>query len=960
MAQTPDTATLTGQVFDSAHAAIPSATVTVTNRLTGFRRTVQTGPQGSFSLVGLPVADTYDIEATRDGFAPAHLGHVELAGGSTATVTVTLNVSPASVIITTTGTTTDVRTDQPQLGNHLSSELIDKMPLLNRRITFLPLLNAANRPAINQGDIFMNQNLITTNGAGRRQAWFEVDGANAIDGWGRQTIFTNIPESAVEEMNVLTSAFSAEYGGSTGSVINIVTKSGGDKFHGDVLGLYRPSASEAKLSGFTTSNATSGNDISNDTLDQVAASLGGKLLKHDPTYFFAAGEFTQQNRASPVTSPLAPGNFIGHYRDFMGLLRIDRQMSANNNAFLRLNVDNFYDTNPNGIVGGSSLPTVARTFRRKTYTTELGDTAALSSKLVNNLRVQFQLASPITEFDPAVYSTQFVVPIAGAATFTSGTSQSALLMNRQFEVSETLSATLGKHQLAVGGNWVYSHTGGNSKEFGGPVYLGSFTYKTCSFTVAVCESPTYLNNIANVQSYTQSYGNAAYTVSDNLFAVFAQDDFHATRKLTLNLGLRYEQQTFTDARLNFGPRVGFVYDPRGTGETVIRGGFGMYYSQIVDNSQANYSLVGPTGVFNYTAQSGQVGFPTSIAAAPLPAFPATAVAPLRSLYIRPGNSAYLNQFFDTSTLYGYPDKLLNPYSEQWTVSLEQRLTTHTILSLDYVGTHTVHNVRPLDVDPPTSFIRTAQNQTRSAQAANCTRPYWVAWYQQHNLTCNTTTATNPQPPYAVIQSDVNDGYVRYNALDANLRHNFGAKGMLLASYTWSHTIDNVDPDTTSQNPNDPRMTGRAEQGNAIFDQRSRFVVSGFYVFPLKIQFGGILTVATGLPYNLVTGTTNSGDTGGTTDRPVINGAVIGRNTGRGTPIYSFDPFLAREFPLFSDRVRLNLRAEAFNVLNHANFVGFTNTYGNNPTAPATLGAPLAGITAQLPARQMQFAARITF
>ena len=78
---------------------------------------------------------------------------------------------------------------------------------------------------------------------------------------------------------------------------------------------------------------------------------------------------------------------------------------------------------------------------------------------------------------------------------------------------------------------------------------------------------------------------------------------------------------------------------------MIRGGFGIYYSQIVDNSEANYALTGPTGVFNYTATPGQIGFPTSVAAAPLPAFPAGAQAPLRSLYIRPGDASYYNQFF---------------------------------------------------------------------------------------------------------------------------------------------------------------------------------------------------------------------------------------------------------------------------------------------------------------------------
>lgn len=964
-AQTPDTATLTGTVQDATRAAVPNATLSITNHLTGLHRTTHTTARGDFSLTALPTAGAYTVQASAPGFAPATLDHITLAAGSAASITVTLSVSPANTSITIRGAANNVRIDEPQLGDRLSATEIEETPLLNRRITFLPLLNAANRPAINQGDIFMNQELFTTNGAGRRQTWFEVDGANAIDSWGRQTIFTNIPQDAVAEMTVLTNAFSAEYGGGTGSVVNIVTRSGSDKLHGSVLELYRPSGPEAKLDGFNSSNATSGNEITNDTLAQTAASLSGRLFPHDPTYFFFAGEFSQQNRASPVTSPLAPGNFIGHYRDLLGFLRLDRQFSARNNAFFRSSDDGFLDTNPNGIVGGSSLASVARTFHRRTYTQEFGDTAILAPNLVNNLRAQFQLGSPITQFSPVIDSTQFSVPIAGEATFTSGTSQSALLMNHQFEFSDTLATTLGRNQLIFGGDIIYAHTGGNSKEFGGPIYLGKFTYNTCSDpgatvaqTEAFCESSAYLDNIANVASYQQSYGNASYTVDDVQYAAFAQDDFHASRNLTLNAGLRYYGQTFTNTHTALEPRVGFDADPFGNGRTVLRGGFGIYYSQIVDNEEASYALTGPTGVFNYTATPGQVGFPTSVAAAPLPAFPAGAVAPLRSLYIRPGNSAYLNQFFPTSTLTGYPSALLNPYTEQYTLSLGQRLFSSTLLNVDYLGAHTLHILRPLDVDPPTTFARTTNAQVRSAIATNCTRPYWVYWFAQSGVNCLTSKASQ-QPPYSVIQSDVNDGFLHYDALDVNLRQTFGEKGTLLASYTWSHTLDNVDPDATSQNPNDPNHVGQAEYGNALYDQRNRFVLSGYYTVPLKIRIGGIATLAGGLPYNLTTGVTNSGDTGATTDRPIINGAIVGRNTGRGTPVYYVDPFLERDFRILA-RLHLNLRAEAFNVLNHPNFVTFNGTYGTGMTAPATLGSPSYGITAQLPARELQFSGRLSF
>ena len=957
LAQTPDTATLTGRVQDQSHALLPGSSLTITDRSSGFSRRTTTDARGQFFLSGLPSGEHYELSTVRDGFATTATP-LALTAGSTASIVVTLAISAASESVTTTGTALDVRTDEPALGDVLTALQIEETPLPNRRITYLPLLNAANRPAINQGDVFMNQDLFTTNGAGRRQAFFEVDGASANDSWGRQTIMTNIPLAAVQEMAVLTNSFSAEYGASTGSVVNIVTKSGGDRLHGELLELYRPSAGEARLNGFTTANAASGNDIVNDTLNQSAASLGGKL-PGSATHFFAAGEFSQQRRASPVTNALTPSNFIGHYRDLLGFVRLDRQFGTRNNGFFRGGADAFYDTNPNGTVGGATLPSVARTFRRRSYTGELGDTAVLSSTLVNNLRLTFQLGSPITEFDPVVNGTQFVVPIAGAATFTSGTSQSALLLNHQIGAAEVLGIDHGRNQLNVGGDWLYSRTGGNSKEFGGPIYLGRFTYNTCSLGVAVCESSAYLSNIANVQSYTQSYGNANYLVTDNLYAVFGQDTYRATRKLTLNLGLRYEQQTFTDSHTSFAPRAGFVFSPYEDGGTVLRGGFGIYYSQVVDNSQANYALTGPTGVFNYTAVAGQVGFPTSVAAAPLPAFPAGAVAPLRSLYLRPGNAAYYNQFFPTSTLGGYPSALLNPYSEQYTLSVEQRLAHSTTLSIDYVGTHTLHGIRPLDVDAPATFVRTTNTAVRSALATNCSRPYWIAYYAAKGLNC-LTAAASTQPAYALIQSDVNDGYAHYNALDVNLRSNFGTRGALLVSYTWSHTTDNVDPDTTSQNPNDPNQTGAAERGNAIYDQRNRLVFSGFYLAPLKIQIGGVATLAGGLPYNLTTGMTNSGDTGATTDRPIINGAIVGRNIGRGTPIYSLDPFVARAFPLFTERVKLDLRAEAFNALNHANYVGFNGTYGTGLTAPATLGAPLVGVTNQLPAREFQFSGKLTF
>lgn len=210
LAQTPDTATIRGHVLDQSHAPAPGVAVTVTSSVSSLQRVTQTDGQGNFTIAALPIDGSYIINATKDGFAPAQVSNLVLQSGITADISLELNVASGSTQITVTGVSGEIRTDAPQLGDRIAGRQLEETPMLDRRITYLPLLNSANRPAINQGDIFTNQNLFTTNGAGRRQTWFEVDGSTGTDSWGRQTIFTSVPLPAVQEMTVLANSFSAE------------------------------------------------------------------------------------------------------------------------------------------------------------------------------------------------------------------------------------------------------------------------------------------------------------------------------------------------------------------------------------------------------------------------------------------------------------------------------------------------------------------------------------------------------------------------------------------------------------------------------------------------------------------------------------------------------------------------------------------------------------------------------
>jgi hypothetical protein len=337
---------------------------------------------------------------------------------------------------------------------------------------------------------------------------------------------------------------------------------------------------------------------------------------------------------------------------------------------------------------------------------------------------------------------------------------------------------------------------------------------------------------------------------------------------------------------------------------------------------------------------GQVGFPTSFA--PLPGLPPGAVVPARNVTIRPGMAAFYSQFFDISKLAGYPSRLLNPHTDQETLGIERRLGSHWFVSLDAIHARTADALDNIDLNAPSSFVRTAPGQVRPAAAADLTRPIL------------------PVPGgYRQIVVVTNLGQAKYDALQLNLRKTFDGRAAMLLSYTWSHARNNVEVDGAGGGPDDARNLG-AEWADSQLDQRHRAVLSGWLRLPLALTFGGVATIASGVPYNLVTGADNNGD-GLATDRPVVDGQVVGRNAGRGRTLYDLDLFLERDFPV-AGYATIGLRAEVFNVTNHANVYGYNTVYGNSASGqplPA-LGQPLGGISSTDPGREYQFQVHVRF
>ena len=224
---------------DQTGGVIPGARVSAVNTATGAVRDATTVADGSVTLPALSINGSYRVTVAKQGFTSENIQNVALRAGETASVRVKIVASGGKSEVTVYGTTQGVRAD-PELGVRLDTEQLDEAPLRGRKISYVPLLNAAFRPAKGTGDLFMNAVYFVTGAGGRREADFIVDGATGDEPWGRQTMFSTIPVGAVQEMNIMSRAFSAEFGWTASAGINIVTKSGANATHGEALFLGRP------------------------------------------------------------------------------------------------------------------------------------------------------------------------------------------------------------------------------------------------------------------------------------------------------------------------------------------------------------------------------------------------------------------------------------------------------------------------------------------------------------------------------------------------------------------------------------------------------------------------------------------------------------------------------------------------------------------------------------------------
>jgi hypothetical protein len=941
-AQSPNTATLIVSVVDQTGAVVKDAKVIVTNTATSLSRELMSAGDGLVTLPALSLTGTYTVKVTKAGFTAEDVTGLTLRAGEAAKVRVKLVATGGKSEVTVYGTTQGVRADA-QIGRTMDSKQIDETPILGRKVTTLPLFNAAFRQAKGTGDLFVNATYFTTGSGSRRTTTFTLDGANNDEGWGRQTAIATIPVGAVQQFTAFSTAFSAEFGWTAGPAINIVTKSGTNSVTGEGVFMVRPGnwqATEFSTKGFCPPSVTtcttpdtlsvvSPVDIP-DALSQVSFSVGMPIIK-DRTFLFAAFDYTAQDRTAFLSTSLpsfvlpADGSlgYKGKYRQGLFNGRVDHKLAANQTLMVRVNVDRFYDTNPQDAVGGTNAPSVARKYSRASWTMQANHTSILSPTLLNEARLAYLNGDPVTLWEADVLSTTYTR--GGAVPFTVGQSRLSDLFGHQAQLSDTLSWSHGKHYVRFGGSIVHHTSGGTGSEPGTAV-LGTFTFKNST------TAPLGDLTLNDVQSYTQpiDFGINSYELTQWLFTGFVQDSYRLRDDLTVDLGLRYDRQTITDANKNFAPRLGFGWHPMGNSRLSIRGGYGMYYTQIRTNAVAGYLVSGLDGLTTYTATPGQTGFPTCLVGAclPVPLDPKTLPAsqlPARDITIQAGRREFYEQQFakyglNFDLLPNYPDGLVNPRSQTMTIGAEQEVMKGVFVGADYVHQHWTNLDRSVDLNAPSLFERTAPGQTRTVAAANATRPILPVngGVRQVNVLTNL-------------------GIADYDGLQTYASYRGNSRIQASVSYTLSKATNTAEPDGNGIAPNQGNIDalGEVERGPSVLDQRHRAVVQFSYQLPGDITAGTVMQFASARPFNSTTGSDNNGD-GANNDRPVVDGVVISKSAFRGTP--------TQDIALFGEwRVKIKgqtimFRAEGFNLLNHGNYLGRgQTTYNDTGIVPSTFG-----------------------
>lgn len=1041
------TGAITGIVSDTNGAVVKGATVTSINKDTNETKTTTTSDEGIYSFVLLKPGK-YSVKATAASFGDVTLD-VEVQVGRSTDANVTLGAGNVSAVVEVTAE--GVQTTSNNFDAVQNEAAIQNLPINGRRFQDFVTLTPTAQVDPSRGQISLSgQRGINTNvnvdGVDFNQPFF-----GGIRGGERSNSSFTIPQEGIQEFQVVAAGYSAEFGRSSGGIVNVVTKTGTNKLRGSAFYLIRPqdlarpnayanALKEQRLSSIVVNGQTGVDATLAPTLQQFGGSVGGPIVK-DRLFFF--GTYEQQRFRAPrqilyanlvgFTPNAAQTEIFNFYRSqevpftqtndaYAGLGKIDWQINSVNRVNVRFN----YSKNKalNGVSTGETTfdPTTSRalgtngTENDENYSTVSQLVTNFTSSAINEIRFQYareERPRLANQLSPNVFT---AIGEFGTRNFLPTTQY-----DTRIQVTDSLTLLAGGHTFKFGGEYsrIFANQTFGFGQTGEYVLTGQTTANTLSGlgTVATISAPptrSFLGRFDFTQAtYRQQVGNLQASIEVHELSFYGQDSWRITPKFTLNYGLRVEQQfnpdpatsntdlvnlvknaafplyggrgfdptQIPDSGFQFGPRLGFAYDPAGDGKTVIRAYGGIYYARtpllLLADSVNNYRL--PPGNVRAILGSGGIpvsqttfnaflataagtpyknitgcnpaGTPTQVALCTpdsiyrqfailginLNLVPINGLPKLTSAQIQQ-IAAAINPSFNPNIISGiavtgHAADFKNPTSYQLGAGFEREVMKNVIIGVDYSRVKTIYLQRNVDLNLPAPILLDPSIDPAQRPYFGITRPAYVP----------SSIPVRSRPVTQLSNVQVRESSAKSLFQSLTFRTRVVRKwGQVNAFYTLSSNDSDDDNERDSggvlyTNP----FNRRAEYGPSRLDRTHQFVANPVFFLPFGFEASSAVKLRSGLPVNAQAGTDLNGD-GLNNDRPfLVPGIELPRNYFRNRNVFDIDVRVQKGFK-FGETKKLVLSSEFFNLFNLSN-VQYAGTTATNYCTGATATLNTCGL-----------------
>jgi hypothetical protein len=848
---------LRGAAVDQSGAVLPGVSITAVHVETGTTRTTVTAENGSYLMPSMPLG-TYKVTAELSGFAVVVREGFRLGVGETVTVNFTMKVAALNESVTVSGAAPLIDTKKSELTGHVDPEQVQQLPLNGRN--WLDLVSMVPGARGNLGDI-------RAGASGSDAARYQMDGLS-VTGQGTGGETQSYSQEVVGEVQVLTNRYDAEYGRVTGAVVNAVTKAGSNTIHGSDYYYLRDSSMNAK--NWLTGTVTPLHQV------QPGLTLGGPIVK-DKAFFFLGYEYQKADITNRPTTGIAAFdvNVDAPQGRHLANVRLDDQLNNSHRLFFR--TDPFLENRTEETVGGRTTATAGDNYHAYNEDGLVGETWVVNDRLVNEVR------AGVFYFYKQLHAIADIPRLSFPSAIIGPASNNPQWWKEQiYQINESLSyfrpSKHGDHRMKGGFQYQRSYYQGELPS----ASFGQYNFSkdpSNFFDPSTYPAPT---------QFSQSFGDFHYNYLDPAYGMYFQDDWSATSRFTLNLGIRYDLEpsvtnpgyevpavqsgTRSVPKTNVAPRLGFAYDVRGDGTTVVRGGIGRYYGNILLNIPMN----------EVRNRNNQISLTV-----------------LNPIYGNPLQGGTLKQ--SPPNLVIMSNDYNAPRQDQVSLGVAQQINARFAVQADYVHLSG-------------AFLPMSTNINFFENAAL-------------GVPLNPTVAGRPFPQYGNITEYLTTGASRYDALQLGATQRRSANGRfeVQGSYTLSWTKDSTDANRfgTVNNPFDIDD----EYAVAANDQRHRLVGTATAFLPWDVNFSAILFVGSPRPLNIGTNLDPFGTGAGRWLD--AQGDVLPKNGQRETYwVKKVDLRIVKNVRIVG-RTNIQGMLDIFNVFNTANYGSYGTTSGTS-------------------------------